>query len=132
MTHESNAHPEYQRRILDAESTMETTLFGLSWPLRHRVIPNAATRRWCRSDGTAKPLPAALNASSRWLAVLGYFDAGALIRLQSPRLPIFTPLAPLTGLPDSSIDHGALYAGDTALRINTIVSAQQAVNELAP
>jgi NAD(P)H-dependent flavin oxidoreductase YrpB (nitropropane dioxygenase family) len=30
MTHEANAHPEYQRRILDAETTMETTLFGLS------------------------------------------------------------------------------------------------------
>ncbi len=132
MTHEANAHPEYQRRVLDAETTMETTLFGFSWPLRHRVIPNAATRRWCRGDGTAKALPAALNASSRWLAVLGYLDAGALIRVQSPRLPIFTPLAPLAGMPDSSVDHGALYAGDTALRINEIVSAQQAVNELAP
>ena len=132
MTHEANAHPEYQRRILDAEKTMETTLFGLSWPLRHRVIPNAATRRWCRSDGTTKSLPAALNAGSRWLAVLGYFDAGALIRFQSPRLPVFTPLAPLNGMPDSSVDTGALYAGDTALRISEVVSAQQTVGALAP
>jgi NAD(P)H-dependent flavin oxidoreductase YrpB (nitropropane dioxygenase family) len=132
MTREANAHPEYQRRILDADTTMETTLFGLSWPLRHRVIPNAATRRWCRSDGTAKALPAAVNFSSRWLAVFGYFDASALIRVQSSRLPVFTPLAPLTGMPDSSVDHGALYAGDTALRINEVVSAQQAVNNLAP
>jgi nitronate monooxygenase len=132
MTHEANAHPEYQRRVLDAESTLETTLFGLSWPLRHRVIPNAATRRWCRSDGTAKALPAALNASSRWLSVLGYLDAGALIRVQSPRLPIFTPLAPLAGMPESSVDTGALYAGDTALRINEIISAQRAVADLTP
>jgi NAD(P)H-dependent flavin oxidoreductase YrpB (nitropropane dioxygenase family) len=132
MTHEANAHPEYQRRILGAESTMETTLFGLSWPHRHRVIPNAATLRWCRSDGTAKALPAALNASSRWLSVFGYFDAGPLIRLQSPRLPILTPLAPLTGMPDSSVDSGALYAGETALRISDVISAQQAVNGLAP
>jgi nitronate monooxygenase len=132
MTHEANAHPEYQRRILDAETTLETTLFGISWSLRHRVIPNAATRRWCRSDGTAKTLPAAINASSRWLAVLGYLDAGALMRVQSPRLPAFTPLAPLAGMPASSVDRGALYAGDTALRINEIVSAQQAVNDLAP
>jgi hypothetical protein len=35
-------------------------------------------------------------------------------------------------MPDSSVDHGALYAGDTALRINEVVSAQQAVNNLAP
>jgi nitronate monooxygenase len=132
MTHEANAHREYQRRVLDANTTMETTLFGFSWPLRHRVIPNAATRRWCRSDGTAKALPTAVNVSSRWLAMLGYFDAGALIRMQSARLPVFTPLAPLRGMPDSSVDHGALYAGDTALRINEIVSAQQAVNNLAP
>jgi hypothetical protein len=58
--------------------------------------------------------------------------ADALIRVQSPRLPVFTPLAPLIGMPDSSVDHGALYAGDTALRINEIVSARQAVNDLAP
>jgi nitronate monooxygenase len=132
MTHEANAHPEYQRRILDAETTMETTLFGLSWPLRHRVIPNAATRRWCRSDGTTKALPAALNASSRWLAVLGYFDAGSLIRVQSPRLPLFTPLAPLKDMPEYSVNTAALYAGDTALRIGELISAQQAVNDLAP
>jgi NAD(P)H-dependent flavin oxidoreductase YrpB (nitropropane dioxygenase family) len=132
MTHEANAHPEYQRRVLRAESTMETTLFGFSWPLRHRVIPNAATQRWCRGDGSAKALPAAVNASSRWLAVLGYFDTGALIRAQSPGLPIFTPLAPLRGMPDSSVDSGALYAGDTALRINEVISAQQALNDLAP
>jgi nitronate monooxygenase len=132
MTHEADAHPEYQRRILGAESTMETTLFGFSWPLRHRVIPNAATLRWCRSDGTAKALPAALNTGSRWLAAVGYLDAGALIRLQSPRLPIFTPLAPLNGMPDSSVDTAALYAGDTALRVSGVISAQQAVNDLAP
>jgi hypothetical protein len=77
-------------------------------------------------------VPAALNASSRWLSVFGYFDAGPLIRLQSPRLPILTPLAPLTGMPDSSVDSGALYAGETALRIGDVISAQQAVNDLAP
>jgi hypothetical protein len=111
---------------------METTLFGFSWPLRHRVVPNAATLRWCHTDGSAKALPAVANASSSWLSVLGYFDAGALIRVQSPRLPLFTPLAPLPGMPDSSVDSGALYAGATALRISDIISAQQAVNDLAP
>lgn len=132
MTHEANAHPEYQRRVLDTEQTMETTLFGVSWPLRHRVVPNAATRKWCRSDGTAKALPAVINAASRWLAVLGYLDANALIRLQSPALPVFTPLAPLRGMSNSSVECGALYAGDTALRISGIVSAEQAVKDLTP
>ena len=30
--------------------TIETQLFGLGWPMRHRVVPNAATDRWCRGD----------------------------------------------------------------------------------
>jgi hypothetical protein len=35
-------------------------------------------------------------------------------------------------MPNSSVDSGALYAGDTALRITEIVSAQQAVKDLTP
>jgi nitronate monooxygenase len=132
MTHEANANRAYQQRIVQADKTIETNLFGLSWPLRHRVLPNEATRRWCRGDGMAKPLPAALNAISRPLSVLGYFDAGALMRLQSPRLPMFTPLAPVAETPDSWLDRSALYAGDTALRIGEVTSAAQAVEDLSP
>jgi NAD(P)H-dependent flavin oxidoreductase YrpB (nitropropane dioxygenase family) len=132
LTHEANASREYQRRIMRADRTIETNLFGLSWPLRHRVVPNAATRRWCGDDGKAKPLPAALNAASRPLSVLGYFDAGALMRLQSPVLPFFTPLAPVAGVPDSWLDSAALYAGETTLRIGELVAAEQAVGDLTP
>ncbi|OBF60015.1 oxidoreductase [Mycobacterium sp. 852002-50816_SCH5313054-b] len=132
LTHEANASREYQRRILQADRTIETNLFGLSWPLRHRVIPNAATRRWCGDDGKAKALPAALNAASRPLSVLGYFDAGALMRLQSPARPFFTPLAPVAGVPDAWLDSAALYAGETALRISELTSADQAVKDLTP
>lgn len=132
LTHEANASREYQRRVLHADRTIETDLFGLSWPLRHRVVPNAATRRWCGDDGKAKTLPAALNAASRPLSVLGYFDAGALMRLQSPALPFFTPLAPVAGVPDSWLDSAALYAGETALRIDEVTSADQAVRDLTP
>ncbi len=132
MTHEANANREYQRRIMHADTTIETNLFGLSWPLRHRVVPNAATRRWCRDDGRAKALPTALNAMSRPLSVLGYLDAGALLRLQSPARPLFTPLAPVAQMPDSWVDRAALYAGKTARRISEITSAEQAVKDLSP
>lgn len=132
LTHEANASREYQRRILQADRTIETNLFGLSWPLRHRVVPNAATRRWCGEDGKARVLPAALNAASRPLSVLGYFDAGPLMRLQTPALPLFTPLAPVAGVPDSWLDSAALYAGETALRIGELTSAEQAVADLNP
>lgn len=132
LTHEANASREYQRRILQADRTIETNLFGLSWPLRHRVVPNAATRRWCGDDGKARMLPAALNAASRPLSVLGYCDAGSLMRLQTPALPLFTPLAPVAGVPDSWLDSAALYAGETALRIGELTSAEQAVADLNP
>ncbi|OBI45991.1 oxidoreductase [Mycobacterium kyorinense] len=132
LTEEAGAHPEYQRRVLSADKTLETTLFSVSWPLRHRVVPNAATHRWCRGDGTAKTLPTAIGASSRWLSLLANVNPGKLIRLQSAALPVFTPLAPLAGMPDSAVDSCALYAGETALRISTITSAQQAVEDLTP
>jgi nitronate monooxygenase len=132
LTHEANASREYQRRIMQADKTIETNLFGFSWRLRHRVVPNAATRRWCGDDGKANALPAALNAASRPMSVLGYFDAGALMRLQSPARPFFTPLALTAGTPDSWVDRAALYAGETALRIGELISAEHAVNELRP
>jgi nitronate monooxygenase len=83
------------------------------------------------SDGAAKALPAALNASGRWLAVLGYFDRRAHPLTVTQAAGVHT-----AGTADRHagfvVDHGALYAGDTALRINEIVSARQAVGDLAP
>ncbi|BBY39582.1 hypothetical protein MMAN_37160 [Mycobacterium mantenii] len=132
LTHEANASRGYQQRILQADKTIETNLFGLSWPLRHRVVPNAATRRWCGADGRAKALPATLNVASRPLSALGYFDARPLMRLQSTALPFFTPLAPVAGVPESWLDSAALYAGETALRIGELTSAERAVADLDP
>ncbi len=74
------------------------------------MVPNAATRRWCGADGKAR----------------------ALLRLQSPRRPLFTPLAPVAGVPDSLLDSAALYAGETASRIGELTSARQAVADLTP
>lgn len=131
MTHESGAHPEYQRRITTAQKTIETTLFGLGWPARHRVIPNAATERWCRNDGTAKRAPAALNGTSALLARLPTPGAESVLRLQRPILPMFTPLAPTKGMPDIWVDRAALYAGESGLQINDVTSAREAVAELS-
>jgi len=52
LSAESRAHPEYKRRLLDADETILTELFGLGWPAPHRVVPNAATER-----GDKEPLP---------------------------------------------------------------------------
>lgn len=133
LTHESAAHTAYQRRVLECDKTIATTLFGLGWPARHRVAPNKATQRWCRPDGTAKRLPSILNAKSAVLARLAPEDAddGAILRLQQPALPFFSPAAPTKGLPDHWIERSALYAGDSALRMNSVVSAAEAVALLA-
>ena len=130
LTHESRAHPEYQRRILAARKTFRTMLFGLGWPAPHRVIANAATERWCRDDGTVKAGPRLINARSGILAKL---PANASVyRIQTPRLPLFSPVAPTVGMPASAVDRTACYAGQTALRIGSVTSAREAVADLAP
>ena len=130
LTHESRAHPEYVRRILAARRTFRTTLFGLGWPAPHRVIANAATERWCRDDGTATVAPRLINARSGFLAKLP--ATASVLRMQTPRLPLFSPIAPTVGMPASAVDRTACYAGQTALRMTSITSARQAVADLAP
>lgn len=46
LTHEAHAHPAYKQRVLGAQRTLLTTLFGVGWSLKHRVVPNAATERF--------------------------------------------------------------------------------------
>ncbi|HZQ33565.1 MAG TPA: nitronate monooxygenase [Mycobacterium sp.] len=131
LTHESGAHPEYQRRVLAAETTYRTTLFGFGWPAPHRVVPNAATARWCHADGTAKLSPRLVNAPSAVVARLGNVSPYLLSRAQSPRLPLFSPVAPVKQMPASSVDRTALYAGESVLRMTKVTSAREAVAELA-
>jgi nitronate monooxygenase len=130
LTNESRAHPEYQRRILNADKTIRTTLFGMGWPAPHRVIPNAATERWCHADGTAKVVPRSINGGSGFLAKLP--ATTSILRMQTPRLPLFSPIAPTADMPASVVDRAACYAGQTALRMNSITSARQAVADLSP
>ena len=132
LTHEARAHPEYQRRILAADKTFRTTLFGLGWPAPHRVIANAATDRWCHDDGVAKLAPRLINAPSGVLATLPGQAVASVLRVQSPRLPLFSPAAPTAGMPDSYVDRAALYAGDSGLRMGSVIGAGQAVRDLAP
>ena len=132
LTHEARAHPEYQRRIIAADKTFRTTLFGLGWPAPHRVIANAATDRWCHDDGVAKLAPRLINARSGVLATLPGHAVASVLRVQSPRLPLFFPAAPTVGMPDSYVDRAALYAGDSCLRMSSVIGAGQAVRDLAP
>jgi len=133
LTEESLAHPGYKQRVLDADRTLLTMLFGLGWPLRHRVVPNAATDRWCARAGLAP----------RWVREVGRISGplgralplGALdsvTSMQRTGVPLFSPALPVVGMPASTVEHTALYAGETAHRINAVVSAAEAVAQLTP
>jgi NAD(P)H-dependent flavin oxidoreductase YrpB (nitropropane dioxygenase family) len=131
LTHESAAHPEYKHRVLGAKRTIQTQLFGLGWPMRHRVVPNAATERWCRGSSLG---PRALLALYRVSPPLGRLPMSLTRRTaeaQHPAVPLFSPAPPLAGMPDRIIDASALYAGETALRIDELVSAVDATRLLA-
>lgn len=42
LSEESRAHALYKERLLAADETLLTDLFGAAWPAPHRVVPNAA------------------------------------------------------------------------------------------
>lgn len=130
LTHESRAHRDYQQRILAADRTIRTTLFGLGGPAPHRVIPNAATARWCNAEGTATVMPRMINGGSAFLAKLP--SATAVARMQSAGLPLFAPVASTMGMPASAVDRTACYAGESALRMSSVTSAAEAVAALSP
>jgi nitronate monooxygenase len=131
MSEESGAHPEYKRRLIDADQTLLTELFGAGWPAPHRVIPNAATRRWLRGDVRG---PAWLRAANRLTApVLARVPHGIQARLaasQTAGMPLLGPAAATAG-GDNLVEAGALYAGECVARIGDIRPAGELVRELA-
>jgi nitronate monooxygenase len=133
LTDESRAHPEYKRRVLAAQRTIRTLLFGFGWPLPHRVVPNACTDRWCSTDELGPSWNRRLGRLSAPLGrALPLGATGAMIRLQRAAWPVFTPALPLVGMPDSSVDRAALYAGETIHRIADLIPAAEAVARLVP
>lgn len=133
LTDESGAHPEYQRRVLEAKQTLRTQLFSFGWPLPHRVIPNAATERWCGRDGTA---PAWIRGIGRVASpvsrVIPLSALGTVAKLQRVNLGLFTATLPLRSMPAEFADRTALYAGETLHRLHDIIPAAEAVARLAP
>lgn len=133
LTEESAAHDDYKRRVVGAERTLATLLFGIGWPLRHRVIPNTATERWC---STTELGPHIARMAGRLSAPIGRMTPldtmGGLVALQRPGLPFFSPALPVAGMPPDTVDRTALYAGETVGRLYDVISATQAVERLAP
>lgn len=134
LSDESRAHPDYKRRCLEAESTLLTELFGLGWAdAPHRVIPNAATRRWLRDD----------PRGPRWIRRLNRLSAPLVLRIpeglqdralasQRPSLPFLGPQMALDDGPASLLDSGPLYAGANVTRISEVRPAAEIVGAVTP
>jgi len=133
LADESRAHPEYRKRLLAAERTLLTELFGAGWPAPHRVIANPATERWLDGDPRGPRLNRALN----WLLAPGarYAPAHLQARMavaQTPSSRLLTPLGPTDDGPTNLLDAGALYAGETVARIDAVKPAAELVRALTP
>lgn len=133
LAEESRAHPEYRRRLLDADETILTELFGASWPAPHRVVPNAATAHWLGDDPRGPALNRAIN---RLTAPGARFAPAALQRrlvlAQRPDGRLLTPAGPTDDGPATLVDAGPLYAGETVARIDDVRPAAELVAALTP
>jgi NAD(P)H-dependent flavin oxidoreductase YrpB (nitropropane dioxygenase family) len=134
LSDESHAHPEYKRRCLDARETVLTELFGLGWPdAPHRVIPNAATRRWLRQDDRG---PLWIRTGNRITTRLANLVPVAVqnraLNAQLSWLPFLMAQPPTDDGPTTVIDGRPLYAGGNVGRITDIRSAAELVKLLTP
>ncbi|HET6817653.1 MAG TPA: nitronate monooxygenase [Mycobacteriales bacterium] len=133
LTEECHAHPDYQRRVLGATDTVLTTLFAAGWRDPHRVVRNAAVRRWCDASGSPRALARAVTAATMPIARrVPMSAAGKLVARQRVGMPMFSPAALLRGDEPSLVEVTPLYAGVGASRIASIVPAAEAVRLLTP
>jgi nitronate monooxygenase len=132
LTEECAAHPAYKQRVLGATETIETLLFSVAWHERHRVVPNAATERWCRRSRLGpRPVRAINRVAAPLMRRLPSSLNASALRMQRRSLPFYGPASILAGMDDRLVEVTPLYAGETARRIHSIVPAAQAVRELA-
>jgi len=150
LAEESRAHPGYKQRLIAAEETILTDLFGAGWPAPHRVVANSATEHWLPSrrssfvprvedKGRTPTLfrPPLANRVLNRLLALGVrrvpdgLQAG-MVRAQRPGGRLLTPAGPTDDGPATLVEAGALYAGETVARIGEVRPAAALVRDLTP
>jgi len=113
-TPESEAHPIYKRRLLEATETETTSLFSWDWPdSSHRVLRTA----FVEANRGVKPR---LDEP-----IVGETMIGDQ-RLPLPRFVSLPPTIHTTG----DIDAMAMYAGEGVAMVNRIQPADEIVREL--
>ena len=133
LSDESDAHPDYKARALNADSTILTELFGLSWAAPHRVVPNAATDWHLGPDGAVPLVNRILNRGSSLGARYAPTSVTKwLLSRQTPRSRALMPYTPDDRVPARYVDAGPLYAGETVSRISSLMAAADIVDALTP
>ena len=133
LSEESCAHPVYKERLLAADRTILTDLFGLGWPAApHRVVPNEATARHL---GDAGQVPTSSRLLNRMSAVGARYLPDSLQELlvsrQRPEGRLLTPQTATRDRPSALVRAGPLYAGETVARIDTLLPAAEIVAALS-
>jgi nitronate monooxygenase len=134
LSEESHAHPEYKKRCIDADETVLTELFGLGWPAApHRVVPNAATRRWLQRDERG-PLwiRTGNRIATRFANLLPMAAQNRALTAQLPSLPFLMAQPPTDDGPADVVDERPLYAGANVGRIGDVRPAAELVKMLTP
>jgi NAD(P)H-dependent flavin oxidoreductase YrpB (nitropropane dioxygenase family) len=132
MTDESRAHPMYKRRLVEADSTVVTTLFGIGWPAPHRVVSNQALRRWCDDNGQPRAGIRAINWLSQFGAKLAPPEqVHRMTRSQRLGRPLYTPESLVVGMDPRLIEVTPAYAGECVSNITASWPAAHVVDELA-
>ncbi|HEX8952090.1 MAG TPA: nitronate monooxygenase, partial [Polyangia bacterium] len=132
LSDECRAHPGYKARVLGAPRTIETRLFGFGWPARHRVVPNAATERWCAASPDGPLWSRALRRLSAPLPHLVPMKSGdELIRAQRLSVPLYSPACASETTDAAALDWTPLYAGERARDVTSVLPAATIVRELA-
>jgi NAD(P)H-dependent flavin oxidoreductase YrpB (nitropropane dioxygenase family) len=132
LTEEAHVHAGYKSRIAGARETLDTTLFGVGWPARHRVVPNAATRRWCDAGGKPPTWVRAVQRAA--VPIMSLLPMGRADPTGGQRLaiPLYSPLALRPEGDERLLEVTPLYAGESVRRIERVVDAEDAVHMLTP
>lgn len=137
---EAAAHEAYKQRLIDADDTVATNLFGLGWRDPHRVIVNGAVKKWCKADGREPAWLAPLHgmagvarklASARGGGAAGAGGGPSFIAKQSLDKPLYSPASLAPGMSADLIEVTALYAGECVREVHDLRPASETVAELA-
>ena len=132
LSDESRAHPLYKERLLAADRTVLTDLFGFGWPAApHRVVPNEATEQHLGPSGEVRLGTRILNRGSG-IGTRHVPEAvqRRLVARQRPGGRLLTPQTATDDRPAGFVPAAPLYAGESVARIEAVLPAAEIVAAL--